>query len=105
MARQRPEGPWPAYARQIGTNIQRFRIERRLTQEQVAYAAGLTRYTFQKFEKGESMPGAPANPGLRNIMAIAQVLGVTLDELLPQPWPELRAGVPDVSRSGDWSNG
>lgn len=39
------------------------------------------------------MPGTPANPSLRNIMAIAQVLGVTLDELVPGEWPDLRAGV------------
>ena len=38
------------------------------------------------------MPGTPANPGLHNIMAIAQVLDVTLEQLLPQPWPDLRAG-------------
>ena len=51
----------------------------------------MSRYTYQKFEKGESMPGTPANPSLRNVMAIAQVLGVTLDELLPRPWPDLHA--------------
>jgi transcriptional regulator with XRE-family HTH domain len=48
-------------------------------------------FSRQKFEKGESMPGAPANPSLRNIMAIAQVLGVSLDELVPEDWPDLRA--------------
>lgn len=28
---------------------------------------------------------------MKTIMAVAQVLGVTLDELLPQPWPDLHA--------------
>jgi transcriptional regulator with XRE-family HTH domain len=37
------------------------------------------------------MPGTPANPSLRNIMAIAQVLGLSLDELVPRDWPDLRA--------------
>ncbi|SIS17763.1 helix-turn-helix transcriptional regulator [Microbacterium sp. RURRCA19A] len=92
MAKRRPEGAWAAYARTVGTNIHRARLERGLSQEQVAYAAGLSRYTFQKFEKGESMPDTPANPSLRNIMAIAQVLGMTLDDLAPQPWPDLSAG-------------
>ncbi|MCD2499382.1 MULTISPECIES: helix-turn-helix domain-containing protein [Microbacterium] len=92
MAKRRPSGEWTQYARELGASIHRLRIARGLTQEQVAYAAGLTRYTFQKFEKGESMPGTPANPALHNIMAIAQVLDVTLEELLPQPWPDLRAG-------------
>lgn len=94
MAKRRPDGPWPQYARELGASIQRYRVDRGLTQEQVAYAAGPTRYTFQKFEKGESMPETPANPSLRNVMAIAQVLGVTLDQLVPQPWPDLRAGLP-----------
>lgn len=62
MAKRRPEGTWAAYARTLGTSIQRARLERGLSQEQVAYAAGLSRYTFQKFEKGESMPDTPARP-------------------------------------------
>ncbi|MCI1649438.1 helix-turn-helix domain-containing protein [Bifidobacterium tibiigranuli] len=91
MPRKTPSGSWTEYAKQLGLNIQRKRIEKSMSQEQVAYAADLSRYTFQKFEKGESMPGTPANPSLRNIMAIAQVLGVGLDDLLPSPWPDLRA--------------
>ncbi|MFD1861239.1 XRE family transcriptional regulator [Aeromicrobium phragmitis] len=91
MAKKRPPVAWDAFARDLGANIQRLRLERGLTQEQLAYTSGLSRYTFQKFEKGESMPGTPANPSLANIMAIAQVLGVTLDELVPRPWPDLRA--------------
>lgn len=97
MSKKRPTGPWAEYMKTLGSNIQRLRLERDLSQEQVAYAAGLSRYTFQKFEKGESMPGAPANPSLRNIMAIAQVLGTDLTKLLPTPWPELRAGSPSVA--------
>lgn len=92
MAKRRPTGEWDTFAIALGTNIQRRRVELGLTQEDVAYAAGITRYTFQKFEKGESMPGTPSNPSLRNIMAIAQVLGVRLDELVPGSWPDLRAG-------------
>ncbi|WP_094666986.1 helix-turn-helix domain-containing protein [Bifidobacterium myosotis] len=89
MPRNTPTGSWSRYAQELGLNMQRLRIARDFSQEHVAYKAGLSRYTYQKFEKGESMPGTPANPSLRNIMAIAQVLGVTLDELLPEPWPDL----------------
>ena len=88
----RPSPEWAAYARDLGNQLLRLRTARGLSQEQLAYASGLSRYTYQKFEKGESMPGSPANPSLRNIMAIAQVLGVSLDELVPSPWPDLRAG-------------
>jgi transcriptional regulator with XRE-family HTH domain len=92
VPKKRPTGEWADFAKALGTRIQRLRLARGLSQEQVAYASDLSRYTFQKFEKGESMPGTPANPSLRNIMAIAQTLGVGLDELLPSPWPDLRPG-------------
>ncbi|WP_368497174.1 helix-turn-helix domain-containing protein [Herbiconiux sp. A18JL235] len=91
MPRRTPEGSWPDFARELGHSLERHRHARGLSQEAVAYAAGLSRYTYQKFERGESMPGTPANPSLRNIMALAQVLEVTLDELLPHNWPDLRA--------------
>lgn len=94
MSKKRPTGPWAEYMKILGTSIQRLRLELDLSQEQVAYAAGVSRYTYQKFEKGESMPNTPANPSLRNIMAIAQVLGADLTEILPTPWPDLRAGTP-----------
>lgn len=91
MSKNTPSGTWNDYVKELGLNLQRLRLERNLSQERVAYDAGLSRYTYQKFEKGESMPGTPANPSLRNVMAIAQVLGVSLQKLLPSPWPDLRA--------------
>ena len=42
-------------------------------------------------EWGKIGKDTPANPTLKTIMAVAQVLGVTLDELLPRPWPDLHA--------------
>ena len=62
-----------------------------LSQEAVAYRAGLTRYTYQKYEKGESRPGSPINPSLRSLLAIAQVLEVELGALLPGDVPDLRS--------------
>ena len=88
----RPSASWARYALEFGHSLKRHRSARGLSQEQLAYAAGLSRYTYQKFERGESMPGSPANPSLRNVMALAQVLEVSLDDLLPKPWPDLRAG-------------
>ncbi|MBK0419914.1 helix-turn-helix transcriptional regulator [Leucobacter sp. CSA1] len=92
MAKQRPEETWDEFARRLGTRLQQRRIEHGFSQERLAHAAGITRYTYQKLEKGESSPGRPANPSLRNIMAVAQQLEVTLDELLPAPWPDLGGG-------------
>lgn len=80
---------WDAYARAIGTNIQRQRVARGYSQDRVAYEANLSRYTYQKLEKGESRPGTPANPTVRTLLAVAQVLGVGLAEILPRDAPDL----------------
>lgn len=89
--RKLPEG-WVDYATAVGSNIQRFRVQQGLSQEELTYAAGLSRYALQLFERGGN-DGRPANPQLSNIMAIAQVLGVGLQDLLPSDWPEMSDGV------------
>jgi len=83
---------WADYARRLGIELNRTRHRAGLTQEKLAYAAGLTRYHYQQLEKGESRPDKPANPSLRNILALAQALGVTLEELLPDDVPDLTEG-------------
>ena len=89
--RTRPEdAAWSDYAGQLATNLQRLRHERGLSQEDVAYRSGLTRYTYQKYEKGESKPGTPANPTIRTLLAMSQALGVELTEVLPPDAPDLR---------------
>ncbi|WP_366915384.1 helix-turn-helix domain-containing protein [Bifidobacterium crudilactis] len=82
---------WENYIKTVGLNIQRERINRNMSQEQLAYSAGISRFSYQQLEKGESRPHSPANPALRNIMAISQILEVPLDALLPADWPDLRA--------------
>ncbi|MFT4157346.1 MAG: helix-turn-helix transcriptional regulator [Microbacterium sp.] len=89
--RTRPEDEaWTAYATQLATNLRRLRAETGLSQEDVAYRSGLTRYTYQKYEKGESKPGTPANPTIRTLLAMSQVLGVALTDILPTDAPDLR---------------
>lgn len=84
-----PPEAWDAYARDLGHNIQRERARVGYSQDRVAYEAGLSRYTYQKLEKGESRPGTPANPTVKTLLAIAQVLGVDLTDLLPARTPDL----------------
>ena len=84
------DAAWSDYAGQLATNLQRLRHERGLSQEDVAYRSGLTRYTYQKYEKGESKPGTPANPTIRTLLAMSQALGVELTEILPPDAPDLR---------------
>ena len=90
--RTRPEDEaWTHYASQLATNLRRLRAEAGLSQEDVAYRSGLTRYTYQKYEKGESRPGSPANPTLRTMLALSRVLGVTVASLIPPDAPDLRS--------------
>lgn len=93
MARQNSssDDEWAVYVQRLATSLRRAREDAGLSQEQVAYRAGLTRYTYQKYEKGESRPGSPANPTLRTLLALSQVLGVTLDGLIPTGAPDLRS--------------
>lgn len=80
---------WDRYARELGQNIQRERARVGYSQDRVAYESGLSRYTYQKLEKGESRPGTPANPTVKTLLAVAQVLGVDLTDLLPARTPDL----------------
>lgn len=81
---------WGEYAQRVATELRRNRHRVGLSQEDVAYRAGMTRYTYQKYEKGESRPGTPANPTLRAMLALSQVLDVPLEDLLPSAIPDLR---------------
>lgn len=53
-----------------------------MNQEAVAHTAGISTFTYQKFEKGESKPGTPMNPRLRTLLALAETLEVRVGELV-----------------------
>ncbi len=84
--------PWADFARELGVRMLRARAEKQMSQEQVAHAAGLATFTYRKLEKGESNPGTAANPRLRTLVALAEVLDVPLSELLPVPPEGLATG-------------
>ncbi len=94
LSRMAKRGPrtLEEYARELGHNLKRAREQTGLSQERIAHAAGLASYTYQKFEKGESRPGTPMNPRLATLLALSQVLGVSLVDLLPKDPPDLTAG-------------
>ena len=66
----------------LGLRLQRARIAKGLSQEALAHAAGISTYTYQKFEKGESCPGTPMNPRLRTLIALAVALDMQVEELV-----------------------
>ncbi|WP_295824855.1 helix-turn-helix domain-containing protein [uncultured Microbacterium sp.] len=77
--------PWTEFARELGARMLRARAVKQMSQEQVAHAAGLATFTYRKLEKGESNPGTAANPRLRTLVALSDVLGIPLPELIPTP--------------------
>ena len=66
----------------LNLRLQRARIAKGLSQEALAHAGGISAYTYQKFEKGESRPGTPMNPRLRTLIALAVALDMRVEELM-----------------------
>ena len=62
------------------------------TQEKVAHLSGLSTYTYQKFEKGESKPGAPMNPRLSTLLALADTFNIDIRDLLTFDWDSKGTG-------------
>lgn len=92
-----PDAPWGTYVRELGLRLQRARHEAGLSQEKVAHAAGISAYTYRKLEHGQSNPGSHANPRLRTLAALAEVLAVEIVDLLP-PGP---GGIADGRTSAE----
>ena len=82
---------WTQYTREFEMNLRRIRAQRGFSQERVAYDAGMSRLQYQRLEGGGASTDRPANPTAKTLIALATVLGVSIDELLPTPRPDLRA--------------
>ncbi|GAA4115890.1 hypothetical protein GCM10022215_15180 [Nocardioides fonticola] len=76
------DAAWHAYARAVGTELHRRRIEAGLTQETLAHLAGMTRSHYRVLETGGSAT-SPANPTLRAMSRLAAALGIDVQDLLP----------------------
>jgi transcriptional regulator with XRE-family HTH domain len=70
----------------FAANLRRLRHARGISQEDLAYTAGVNRTYLSKLEKGVSYPG------LEIIAKLADVLGVDAAELLKLPEGESRRG-------------
>ncbi len=92
MARAHSADSWESFVRDLGTNLHRARITKGLSQERAAHAAGISTFTYRKLEKGESNPGTPANPRLRTLVALAEVLDLEIFDLLPHSPPRIAEG-------------
>lgn len=83
MARHHNWPGWSDYVQELGDHAFQIRTERGMSQENVAYAAGLTRYTYQRLERGLGTNALAANPTLATLVAVAQALDVGLEDLIP----------------------
>ena len=60
----------------IGENIRRLRLERRMTQEQLAEILNVTNAAVSKWERGDSFPD------ITMLFPIADYFGVSVDALM-----------------------
>ena len=68
-----------------GTRIRSLRLERGLTQEQLAKLASVAQPTLSQYESGH------AHPSLRAAKRIALALGVSLDSMIDEDEEEVPA--------------
>lgn len=68
-------------ATRLGTTLKRIRVDRGLSQEQVAQAAGIATYAYGCLERGQSPSGGSANPTLMTLMRVFHALEVAPPEL------------------------
>lgn len=63
----------------IGERLKRYRKEKRMTQEEIAYRAGVTVTSVSRWENGVR------EPTFRDVEKVAAALGVTMEELTREP--------------------
>ena len=68
----------PEQAKSLGETLKARRTSRGFTQEYVAEALGVSRQAVSKWENGTS------DPSTANLMALAKLYGLSVDELLKQ---------------------
>jgi transcriptional regulator with XRE-family HTH domain len=83
---------WVEYARELGLNLHRARESKGISQERLAHKAGISAFTYLKYEKGESRPGTPMNPRLSTLIALCQALDLTMLDVLPLSTPDMTGG-------------
>ena len=76
----------------IGQQIAKYRKEKRLTQEQLGEAVGVTSRTVSKWETGLSLPDVVLIP------PISSALGITLDELFDMKPKEKQKNLSEIVR-------
>lgn len=75
-------------AHRLGAAVRRLRLERELSQETLAFTAGVTKNTLQLLEAGRASgrkdAEGPANPRLSTLAGLAAVLNISVSDLLSE---------------------
>lgn len=77
-----PDADWAAYRRALGDRLRVLRVQRRLSQEDLAHRAGIGVSTLRVIEGG-----TPEAPRLGALFRLARVLGVPVHDLLRDEAP------------------
>lgn len=75
----------PQFIADLAEDLRRVREERGLSQEEVAFTAGVSVRTYGCLERGESSSGAIANPGISTLVRVLAALGVERASLEIEP--------------------
>ena len=77
-----------ACAKQLGAALRRLREERGLSQERLAFTAGITKNQLQLIEAGRASgrkdATGPSNPRLSTLAGLAQVMEMSVSALLAE---------------------
>ncbi|WP_404474152.1 helix-turn-helix domain-containing protein [Microbacterium aerolatum] len=75
-------------AGQLGATLRRLRNESGLSQESLAYQAGITKNQLQLIEAGRSTGRkegtGPSNPRMATLVGLADVLGISVARLMTE---------------------
>lgn len=81
MAEARKRGERKRNPSRQDTKLARLRVERGITQQELAKAAGMSVRTVQEIERGDN-----ENPRIRSLINLAAALGVQLRAICEDEW-------------------
>ncbi len=79
-----PLDGWPGFGAVLGARIREARIRAGLGVAESAEAAGMSAAAYRRLERGVGGLGAPVDPRLRVLVALAERFGIALEELVPE---------------------
>ena len=74
----------------FGSRLRRFREAKKLTLQQVADAVGCTKAYIWELEMKEGQ-----RPSAERVQALARVLGVTMEDIMGEPTPQVPEASPE----------